>query len=277
MKAFYEKRKFDGDIPILFALVEDLNFVAHWHKEIEMIYVLEGEIGVGINKDCRMLEKGDLAVCAGNDIHYYNSSGLNSKTAMMIFKPEVISFKDSESADLVLHSFFFKHDLKQRGTIDIGDFINEIECESREKKNFHEQFIDFKLNEMFLALFRNCPEYYSLCTNNTAGTQSPSMKPMQKALKFLEENLMEEITLENVSEAAGLSPFYFSRLFKTTTGTNYSSYLSRLRIERAENLIKTTDEHIIDIAYKTGFKSIRTFNRAFKNIKGHTPQSARKR
>lgn len=278
MKAFYENRKNKGDFPVYFTYVENMSFVAHWHKEIEMMYVLDGEIGVGINKEYRVLKKGELSICMSNDIHYYNSEGLKSKAAMIIFKPEIAAFENLDPDNMIsvgLCSFFLNNQ-KEYDDSDVELLVKEIARESKKQQQLYKQIINLKLKELFLLIFRNNSEYFCLCTNNKSETHNHPLKPMQKALKYLEENYMDEVSLESTSKEAGLSPFYFSRLFKNTTGTNYNAYLTQLRIDDAEHLIKTTNEHIIDIAFKTGFSSIRTFNRAFKNLKGYTPQSIRK-
>ena len=255
---------------------ENMDFSAHWHKEIELMYVLEGRIGIGLNKEYNVLEPGDLSICESNGIHYYSSKGFSSKAIMIIFSPELLMFKELETKKIKIQPAFIKcmKDERQRRRIDA--IIKDIAQEYFDKDTFHSTLLNLKLSELFLNLFRCDEKYYLACVSSKDKDYDYSRIPMQKALKYLEDNYSEEITLESLSEEAGLSPFYFSRLFKNTTGTNYNSYLAQLRINNAEHLIKTTSEHIIDIAYKTGFKSIRTFNRTFKNLRGYTPQDVRK-
>ena len=275
MKAFYENRRDRENEDFVASYTESMNFFAHWHKKIEVLYVLEGNIGIGLNKEYRVLQSGDLSICGSKDIHYYNSQGMKSKTVMIIFRPELLALKELGPENISIASEFIKCSKDQEQKKRIESIIKEIVKESDEKSAFYDDFINFKLCELFLCIFRYNKQYYSSCISSGEKIADLQHLPMQKALKYIEDNYSEEITLEILSEEAGLSPFYFSRLFKKTTGTNYNSYLTQLRINNAEHLIKTTGEHIIDIAYKTGFKSIRTFNRTFKSIKGHTPQAAR--
>ena len=90
MKAFYESRKYKSCVPLYISLTKGFDFLAHWHHDIELIYVIDGQIKVGINKENCLLQKGDLAISGSGDIHYYDSMDLNSNIYLMIFKPELI-------------------------------------------------------------------------------------------------------------------------------------------------------------------------------------------
>ena len=147
-------------------------------------------------------------------------------------------------------------------------------------KAFYEnrtRFTELYICELFMTFFRYFPTYYQDSLNTLVGSRDNSdIKPMQKALKYLEENYTQNISLEQISNEANISRYYFSRLFRKTTGMNFNKYLARIRADKAEALIKTTRKPIIEIAYETGFYSVRTFNRTFKELKGITPQSLRR-
>ncbi len=99
---------------------------------------------------------------------------------------------------------------------------------------------------------------------------------LEKALVFIRENYLSDISREGLAVKVGLSPNYFSALFADYTGKKLNDYIIDLRIERASDLLTTTDDKIIDIAYTAGFENLRTFNRAFKKKRGITPQEYRK-
>lgn len=282
MKAYYESRSYTSEIPLSASYSVDMDFVAHWHTDIEMIYVCEGAIGVGINSEYKQLKKGELAICGSNDIHYYDSEGKSSTIMIIIFRPEILSTFKYWPENLLPCSIFMDNGyfcIQKTGS-DIQDNIktifDHIVDEMAHKENLYPLFADLRIFELFLTLFRHFPAYYSDSKRNLADSHTPAdIKPMQKALKYLEENYPQDITLEQISEEVNLSRFYFSRLFRKTTGMNFNFYLTRIRIDKAELMIKSTRKPIIDIAYETGFCSIRTFNRSFKGLKGCTPQSLR--
>ncbi len=275
MRAFFENRKDKGDSGFAAGEVCDISFFAHWHNEIELLYVSEGTIGVGINREYRVLQAGDMAVCEGNSIHYYNSIGENAMAYMLIFPYDMLSFK-ALGIKAKIASAFFEGDAGFDTDCLIKAKIESIVNENRGDEVFKTQMINVLLSDLFLSLFRTQKSYMNLCKGKAKlENKQLSAEPMQRALQYIQENFVEEITLESTAQEAGLSPYYFSRLFKKTTGTNYNVYLSQVRVDNAAHLIETTDENIIDIAFKSGFKSIRTFNRVFKSLTGMTPNKMR--
>ena len=72
--------------------------------------------------------------------------------------------------------------------------------------------------------------------------------PILKAEEFLSKNYMKEISLEDMASLVDLSPAYFSKLFKSVEGVNYIDYLTQVRMDRAKELLKNTDNPINAIA-----------------------------
>jgi AraC-like DNA-binding protein len=72
------------------------------------------------------------------------------------------------------------------------------------------------------------------------------------------------------------STFYFCKLFKKTTGLNFTAYLSRIRIEKAKSLLLNPNLRIGEAAFESGFQSITHFNRIFKKVTGLSPTRYRK-
>ncbi len=277
MKAFFENRKNKGESDFVAVEINNISFFAHWHNEIELIYVCEGELGVGFNREYKVIKQGEMAVCEGNEIHYYNSTGQDNKVYMLIFPSDMLSFK-SLGIKAEIASSFFGCDTGFDKNCLIKTKIEDIIAESSNTQAFQKQMINIMLTNLFVSLFREQKDYFELCESKIrTGNKQLSAEPMQRALTYIEQNYAEEITLETAADESGLSPYYFSRLFKKTTGTNFNVYLNQVRVDSAVKFIESTDENIIDIALKTGFKSIRTFNRVFKSLKGTTPNKIRQK
>ncbi len=94
-----------------------------------------------------------------------------------------------------------------------------------------------------------------------------------RALRFIQNNLEEEIGLDDIAAAAYISPFHFHRLFKDFTGETVKSYLRRLRLENAAFRLRARDEKIVDLAFDSGFYTHETFTRAFNKRFGRNPSS----
>jgi len=88
---------------------------------------------------------------------------------------------------------------------------------------------------------------------------------------FIDENFTDEITLEEVSKVVCVSPQYFSRLFKEETSENFIEYLTKVRIDRAKELMKNSNLSIKEICYKTGYADPNYFSHIFKKTEKLTP------
>lgn len=92
---------------------------------------------------------------------------------------------------------------------------------------------------------------------------------VDKAIRFMESNLSAQVDLESAAREAGFSPFHFHRIFTAITGETPQIFLTRLRLERAANiLIKSPAISITEIAFTCGYSSASAFARAFKRYFG---------
>lgn len=87
----------------------------------------------------------------------------------------------------------------------------------------------------------------------------------------------EEWPVERLASVSGVSPAHFARSFKDAFGVPPHRYLLTRRIERAKALLRDTDTPIIEIAFQTGWNSLGTFGRVFKDITGESPTELRAR
>ncbi len=97
-----------------------------------------------------------------------------------------------------------------------------------------------------------------------------------KALKYIEEHYMEEITLEKVSEYIGVSCGYLSSIFKKENDVSFVTHLRNRRIEEAIKLLTTTNKKVYEVAENCGFQTPRYFSEIFKSTVGMTPLEYRK-
>ena len=93
-----------------------------------------------------------------------------------------------------------------------------------------------------------------------------------RARRFVEAHCTEEVSLSRVASAAGASPPYLSRVFRSTTGVTFVNYIARLRVEKAKTLLQESNSQVSEVALEAGFRSLSQFNRTFKKITGQTPR-----
>jgi AraC family transcriptional regulator len=98
---------------------------------------------------------------------------------------------------------------------------------------------------------------------------------VERTIDFMESNLAQPLTLEDVASASGLSPSHFARRFKSATGAPPHQYLMSMRVERAKRMLELR-EPIAEIALACGFSHQEHLTRIFRRLTGVTPASYRR-
>jgi transcriptional regulator GlxA family with amidase domain len=106
--------------------------------------------------------------------------------------------------------------------------------------------------------------------------QSHQNQVVARALAYLEQNFLDEVSLDDVASAAYTSRRNLTRLLSTHTGATVVDHLHRLRVKCACDLLQRSDAAIIEVALAAGFGSIQQFNRVFRSTTGQTPSAFRK-
>ncbi|GIO45144.1 helix-turn-helix domain-containing protein [Paenibacillus apis] len=278
MKAYHEKRHYGSDLPISVLQLHDFSFLAHWHNDVELIYVKKGEIRVGINSENWLLKAGDLAVCSSGDIHYYDGRGLESEIILVIFNPRLIGSPSGWPGDVHLVSPVITNAEEPGGsreklTAQAAILIERMLAEMIEKPKYYDTLLVGLLYELGGLILRFAPtEPIDPQKNRRLGS---GRQAMREVLDYLEAQSFRPIPLEEAARQAHMSVYHFSRTFKSTTGMSLTAYLNRIRIDKAEELIRTTELTMLDIALECGFTNVRTFNRAFRQFRGRAPSSLR--
>ncbi|MBJ7983368.1 AraC family transcriptional regulator [Bacillus cereus] len=102
-----------------------------------------------------------------------------------------------------------------------------------------------------------------------------SLKNMNAAMRYIEENLTHEIDFKEVAKIAFCSEYHFKRMFSFLAGISLSEYIRCRRLTLAAFELKDSNAKVIDVAIKYGYNSPDSFTRAFQNLHGITPSEAR--
>ena len=99
---------------------------------------------------------------------------------------------------------------------------------------------------------------------------------IRKAMSYIDQHLKDELTQKDVAAHVHLNPSYFSVFFKEQVKMNFSEYVTRRRIQRAKEIMISTDLPISEIAEEAGYKTAKYFIKLFKENEGMTPSAYRK-
>lgn len=93
-----------------------------------------------------------------------------------------------------------------------------------------------------------------------------------KVVEYIRRNYFRKISLDDIAQHVHFSKTYLSRIFKEDTGENISSYINKVRVDRARLLLADPDLSLVDVAAITGFEDQSYFTKVFKAVTGQTPK-----
>jgi AraC family transcriptional regulator len=105
--------------------------------------------------------------------------------------------------------------------------------------------------------------------------QRLSQQQMRQVQDFVQAHLSQDLSLETLAQQTGFSPYYFTRMFRQTTGESPHQFVLRQRIEHAQHLLKETDLPIAHVALESGFANQSHLTQAFKRQIGLAPRAYR--
>jgi AraC family transcriptional regulator len=102
------------------------------------------------------------------------------------------------------------------------------------------------------------------------------VESLQRAIDFMEDHLIDDLSIEDIAKQANVSEFHFQRIFTILTDIPVGEYLRRRRLTLAAQELSHSESRIIDIALKYGYDTPESFSKAFRKLHGLTPSQARK-
>ncbi|MDD7219338.1 MAG: helix-turn-helix domain-containing protein [Clostridia bacterium] len=186
---------------------------------------------------------------------------------------------------------FFEWMLSQNGTKreDVEIKILELIMET-EKKAFYAGAMkyNFSCRSNYIKEIQACSDMEGLknwflnktgeiCSNMESAKEKEALSIIEKAQSYINENFKKDISLDDVSRMANISPYYFSKLFKQETGKNFIEYLTEIRLRHAKDLLQNSGYSIKEICGECGYSDPNYFSRIFKKYEGVTPSEFRER
>jgi len=282
MKSFYEDKRYKDAFPVQCNLTKRLHFLAHWHPEVEMVYVLQGVALVGINQQARLLKKGDLAISTSGDIHYYEGiSDQNNQIYVLIFHPQVIGQTEHWPVSSRFPSSFITFDSykndeeKLRAVAHMVGAMDVIIDELTKREKAYKYFVTAYINEISGLLLRHFSVEVPIGQSIEKIKKSLGHTRVYDILDHINKYYRDPITLADVSNQFSMSQSNLSKLFKKTVGMTFSTFINQKRARNAAYLLLKHELSVSEIAYSCGFDSIRTFNRVFRTLYDCSPTEYR--
>jgi len=154
----------------------------------------------------------------------------------------------------------------------------KVDLRKLEEAYFQTRVLTPKQYESLIHLLTIFAQHLALVSNQLMVRKENAEPPaITKAKQYIQEHQADEISLGDVAGAVNTSTFYFCKMFKKSTGINFTEYLARVRVEKAKNLLLNPNQRISEVAFASGFQSLSHFNRVFRRIAGQSPTRFREK
>ncbi len=237
----------------------------HWHRSVEIFYVMKGSIRFYIDSQLYTLNPGQFALVNSNEVHSVDCPDPNFTVVLQI--PQGLFEKYLGDAGSLLFSHSRMEDERLAGLI--WHMYEEYE----NKK--YGYLLDI-LGSFYQLLYLLVTEYRVLEIDEERKKQHRNLDKLSHITNYIQVNYREDLTLEGVARIFGFSPAYLSRMFQKYVGINYKSYVLELRTEAGYRLLMNTDRPVGEIAVTCGFPDSRSFAKAFRKRYGMLPTEYRK-
>lgn len=255
-------------------------FPWHWHPEIELTLVMEGEIAYQVNDSLYHLKAGEGLFCNTNVLHSGHGTDEPDCSYLSItFHPRLLYGYSSS----VMQNKYMNHILKSPALASIHfvpetdwqrlvlEKLERIRLLDKEHPVSEELQIQIALLEIWQQIFEHVDTESADYAENGRDTER-----IRQIMEYIQKHYAEKITLEDLAEQIHLCRSESCRLFKRYMNESMFDYLLGYRIERSLELLKQSGLDVTQIAGQVGFANPGYYSRIFKRKMGCTPLEYRK-
>lgn len=253
------------------------NYPPHWHTDLEIIMPTENTYTVIVRDETYVLEPGDIMLIPSGELHEIRCPDSGSRYILQI---DNAILREVNGYDSIHNKFYPCALFKKSESIDGHDtlafILRTIVKEYAEKLPLFEASIHAYIITFLVKAGRIRFSQVDSLNEAKAEKQQYYIDVFYNICTYMNEHCTDDLAVDDLAAMAGFSTSHFIRLFKKFTGVTYYDYLTKRKINLAEILLlDKTDLSISDVAMNSGFNSLATFNRVFKQAHGCTPTEYR--
>lgn len=255
-KAYYEKnREQDQDFVIGIMTKKQLEIDEHFHMNMEITYVIDGEAIAIINNSEYRMKEDDLSFSLRYESHGYHVPESCTCYGLILPEHQTKPFEAFLGDRVFMSNFLPKNDK--------SPFIRK--CLDDMMKENHPL-----VNQGYICLILGIilDKLKRIDSKNSHHKRDT----VCKILHYLHLNFLENIKIGDLAKAIGYNSCYLSTIFNACFQCTFNEYLNSIRLRHALELLSQGHKKILDVAFASGFNSLRTFNRVFQNEFGLSPR-----
>lgn len=274
-KAYFPYMVYKGKLPEYIS-----SYPAHWHREMEIIYIVRGKGIVTVQTNQYVVDEGDIVIVAPEVIHSIKQfENYAMKYYNILFDFRLLENSSSHCYEKYLrgvyeHTQVLPTHLKKEDKLanSLKPYLQYLIENRKNKYSTDELMVKSSLYAIIHYLIQHSKE-----SDNTSEKLEKNYLKIKNVLCFVQQHYDERITVNNAALLINYSASYFSKMFHELTGSSFTQYLKDYRLEIAADKLITTDKTITEISQETGFCNLPYFSRSFQHKFGVTPNEYRSR
>lgn len=235
----------------------------HYHNLFEIYFLLEGKCTYFIDNKTYIIEAGDLVLIPGGTIHKTQYPG-NVPYSRMLINCSNYYIPPSIYHDIPKLLYVYRNDdiLPK-----IQSILNDIDNDYKSGDKYCVDSLQSLVHSLFILIARH---------PNQKSNASVKNEYIEKAINYIQSNFKNKIMLDDIAKVCAVTPEHMSRMFKKETGFGFSEYLTLVRLQHSEYLIKNKNLSVTEIAHSSGFEDSNYFSVIFKKQYNMSPREMKK-
>ena len=238
----------------------------HWHKNLEIDYIVRGQMWTNLNGEDRDLYDGDYILINSESVHQTCGKYPEEPVKYLVV---LFSYSYIKSYFADYDNYYLDVNSNEQVRARVRDLLKAIVFEVENPSDFSKLKVVCAMNQILMHLFTKCRKQKEILPETRAAEDEPEY--ITKAIDFINENYQQKLSLEDISSFVGLTPTYFSRYFKATTHKTFKNYLNMVRLEHTLIDIQQNGMRETRAAFENGFPSVKSFIAVFKSVYGCAP------
>ncbi len=234
----------------------------HLHNALEIVYVTEGTLALGVGQELYSMEKGDVGLVFSDIIHHYQvfSKGVNKACYILAPPSSTGIFAEKIQNNAPEHPVLKAAQMEP----DVSHAIDAVMQITENNPMLLQAYVQ--------VILARCIPKLNLVDKSSVGSDDL----IYRTVSYISGNFKKQFSLTDMARDLGVSKYVLSRIFSKTFHRNFNQYLNDARLSYASARLENTGDTILDICFDSGFESPRTFNRTFKDKYKVTPSEYRK-
>ena len=253
---------------------------ARTHSDaMEIVNIMSGEVSIVVGTECFRASEGDIIFVPPTMIFSIDAIGRKASVRGIIFKNSIIE-ENMENFDAEIFYMFYLQSKSKiahfKENSPVYESLNRCISDSYDEHISKDVCYKLPIRANIYLLMTSLLRYYCGSKDESDKMIYHNVLRLRPVMDYITENYCKKIYIEKLSDMIGVSPDYFTKMFKDSIGKTPIEYINGLRINRAMQLLAETQLPMAEIAESTGFCNPNYFHKIFKQYMETSPLVFRK-